>query len=121
MFNDQTKRTAITNWTLAGGKTIVEGGEVGYQYRKSGTTTDRDPLFRQNVLNDSSWVSDRTTNNLVIVEPTHPIFTTPNAITGPITVNNGGSSGWGARDEMTLLNKPGVIRVANWTCNNSSS
>ena len=33
MFNDQAKRTAITNWTLAGGKTIVEGGEVGYQYR----------------------------------------------------------------------------------------
>ena len=53
--------------------------------------------------------------------PTHPIFTTPNAITGPITVNNGGGSGWGARDEVTLLNKPGVIRIANWTwqCNQS--
>ncbi len=115
MFNDLAKRTAITNWTLAGGKTIVDGGEVGYQYRKSGTTTDLDPQFRRNVLNDSAWVSDRTGANLTIVTPTHPLFTTPNTITGPITVNNGGSSGWGARDEMTLLNKAGVIRIANWT------
>ena len=114
MFNDAAKRTAITNWTIAGGKTIVEGGEVGYIYRKSGTTTDLDPLFRQNVLNDSSWVSDRSNNNLVLVSPSHPIFTTPNTITGPITVTNGSSS-YGARDEVTLLNKPGVIRIANWS------
>ena len=114
MFGDAAKRTAITNWTLAGGKTIVEGGEVGYIYRKSGTTTDLDPLFRQNVLNDSSWVSDRSNNNLVLVTPTHPIFTTPNTITGPITVTNGSTS-FGARDEMTVLNKIGVTRIANWS------
>ncbi|MBK7630611.1 MAG: T9SS type A sorting domain-containing protein [Ignavibacteriales bacterium] len=112
MFNDAAKRTAITNWTLAGGKTIVEGGEVGYIYRKS--TSDLDPLFRQNVLNDSAWISDRSSNNLVLVTPTHPIFTTPNTITGPLTVNNGSTS-FGARDEMTLLNKAGVTRIANWS------
>ena len=112
MFNDQTKRTAITNWTLAGGKTIVEGGEVGYQYR---ATSERDLQFRRNVLNDSSWVGDNSGQNLVLSTPTHPIFTTPNTITGPIIVNNGGSSGWGARDEVTLLNKSGVVRIANWS------
>ena len=112
MFNDATKRTAITNWTLAGGKTIVEGGEVGYQYRSSGTL---DQTFRRVVLNDSVWVNDRTGSNLVVATPTHPIFTTPYPISGTITVNNGGSSGWGARDEVTLVNRAGVIRIANWT------
>jgi|GEM_PF-677529 len=112
MFNDQTKRTAITNWTLAGGKTIVEGGEVGWQYR---ATSERDLQFRRNVLNDSSWVGDNSGQNLILSTPTHPMFTTPNAITGPIIVNNGGVSGWGARDEVTLLNKAGVIRIANWS------
>ena len=112
MFNDQTKRTAITNWTLAGGKTIVEGGEVGYQYR---ATSERDLQFRRNILNDSSWVGDNSGQNLILSTPIHPIFTTPNTITGPIIVNDGGSSGWGARDEVTLLNKAGVIRIANWS------
>ncbi|MBE0538725.1 MAG: T9SS type A sorting domain-containing protein [Ignavibacterium sp.] len=118
MFNDQTKRTAITNWTLAGGKTIVEGGEVGYQYRSTGTL---DVQFRRNVLNDSTWVSDRTNDNLVLSTPSHPIFTTPNTITGPITVNNGGAAGWGARDEVTLLNKSGVIRIANWAAGSAAN
>ncbi len=112
MFNDAAKRTAITNWTLAGGKTLVEGGEVGYIYRYGATEVDLQ--FRRNVLNDSAWVSDRSNNNLVLVSPSHPIFTTPNSITGPITVTNGSSS-YGARDEVTLLNKPGVIRIANWS------
>ena len=111
MFNDQTKRTAITNFTLAGGKTIVEGGEVGYQYR---ATAEIDLQFRRNVLNDSAWVSDRSGDNLILSNPTHPIFTTPNSISGPIIVNNAGGFGWGARDEVTLLNKSGVIRIANW-------
>jgi hypothetical protein len=112
MFNDQTKRTAITNFTLAGGKTIVEGGEVGYQYRQ---TSEIDILFRRNVLNDSAWISDRGGDNLVLSDPTHPIFNTPNTITGPIIVNNSGGFGWGARDEVTLLNKTGVVRIANWS------
>jgi hypothetical protein len=118
MFGDQTKRTAITNWTLAGGKTLVEGGEVGYIYRASGTV---DAEFRRNVLNDSSWISDRSNDNLVLSTPTHPIFTTPNAITGPINVNNGGASGYGARDEVTLLNKVGVIRIANWAAGSAAN
>jgi len=118
MFADATKRTAIINWTLAGGKTLVEGGEVGYMYRASGTL---DAEFRRNVLNDSSWVSDRQNDNLVISTPTHPVFTTPNAITGPINVNNGGTNGYGARDEVTLLNKSGVIRIANWAAGNAAN
>jgi hypothetical protein len=118
MFNDQTKRTAVTNFTLAGGKTIVEGGEVGYQYR---ATAEIDLQFRRNVLNDSAWVSDNSGQNLVLSNPAHPIFTTPNSITGPIIVNNAGGFGWGARDEVTLLNKSGVIRIATWSGGNANN
>jgi hypothetical protein len=121
MFNDQTKRTALVNYTLAGGKTIVEGGEVGYQYRKSGSSDILDVNFRRNLLYDSTWVGDNTGQNLVLSSPTHPIFTTPYTITGPITVSDGGSAGWGARDEMTLLNKSGVIRIANWSAGSAAN
>jgi len=114
MFNDLSKRTALVNYTLAGGKTLVEGGEVGYVYRNAGTT-DLHPAFRRNLLLDSVWVSDRTSANLQLVATTHPIFNIPNSITSPITINNGGTSGWGARDEMTVLpGVTGVSRIANW-------
>ena len=115
LLSNATVRTAITNFTLAGGKTLTEGGEVGYAFRLSGTTIDLDPPFRREVLNDSTWVSDRTGASLNVTNPTHPLFTDPNSIPSAITVVNGGSSGWGARDEVTLLPKPGVRRLANWT------
>ena len=119
MFDDQAKRTAVTNFTLAGGKTIVEGGEVGWKYRN---TAEVDVQFRRNVLNDSSWSSDRQNDNLVVSTPSHPIFTTPHSISGTITVNNGGSLGYGARDEVTMLiNKPGVIRIANWVAGSANN
>lgn len=114
-FSNAGKRAAIVNYTLAGGKTLVEGGEVGYIFRKSGTTTDLDPPFRMEVLNDSSWVSDRASANIAITNPSHSMFTDPNGIPGPITVTNSSGNGWGARDEVTLLTKPGVRRVANWS------
>lgn len=114
MFNDQTKRTALINYTLAGGKTLVEGGEVGYQYRKSGSSDILDAAFRRNLLLDSLWVSDRSGANLQIATTTHPIFLIPYTIPTPITVNNGGTSGYGARDEMTVMPTTGIIRIANW-------
>jgi hypothetical protein len=114
-FNDVTKRTALVNYTLAGGKTLVEGGEVGYIYAKSGTTTDLHPTFRRNLLLDSVFVSDRTGANLQIVTTTHSIFKLPYVIPTPITVNNGGTLGYGARDEMTVLpGVAGISRIANW-------
>ena len=115
MFNDVTKRTALANYTLAGGKTLVEGGEVGYIFRKSGTTTDLDPLFRRNLLLDSVWVNDRSGSNLQIATATHSIFKLPYTISTPILINNGGTSGYGARDEMTVLPLSGVVRIANWS------
>jgi len=114
IFNDATKRTALVNYTKNGGKVLVEGGEVGYIYRKQ--TTELDINFRRNLLLDSSWVSDRSGASLQIAVANHPIFTTPNTIPTPITVNNGGTSGYGARDEMTVLpGVAGISRIANWS------
>ncbi|KAB2843814.1 MAG: T9SS type A sorting domain-containing protein, partial [Ignavibacterium sp.] len=68
-----------------------------------------------------TWVSDRSGASIQIVTVTHPIFNSPNSITGPITVNNASGSSWGARDEVTLLNKSGVSRIANWTGGTASN
>lgn len=114
MFADQTKRTALINYTLAGGKTLVEGGEVGYAYRKSGTSDVLDAAFRRNLLLDSIWTSDISGASLQIVNTTHPIFLIPNNISSPMAITNGGTVGYGARDEMTVLPVTGVTRIANW-------
>jgi hypothetical protein len=116
IFGNAAVRAAVVRFTLAGGKTLTEGGEVGYVFRNSGTTTDLDPPFRRAVLNDSSWVSDRTNGNIAVTAPFHPMFNDPNTLPSSITVLNSGGTGWGARDEVTLLpGKPGVRRLANWS------
>lgn len=115
IFSNASVRAALVRFTQAGGKTLAEGGEVGYAFRKSGTTTDLDPPFRMEVLNDSAWVSDRTGASLNVTDISHPLFNDPNSVPSAITILNGGSIGYGARDEVTLLPKPGVRRLANWT------
>ncbi|MGQ9642968.1 MAG: hypothetical protein ACUVT3_03820, partial [Ignavibacterium sp.] len=120
IFNDATKRTALVNYAKNGGKVLVEGGEVGYIYRKQTTEVDVD--FRRNLLLDSTWVSDRSSASLQIAVTNHPIFTTPNTIPTPITVNNGGTTGYGARDEMTVLpGVSGISRIANWSGGNAAN
>ncbi|QQS35331.1 MAG: exo-alpha-sialidase [Ignavibacteriales bacterium] len=114
IFNDITKRTALVNHTLTGGKILVEGGEVGYIYRKAGTI-DLHPEFRRNLLLDSVWVSDRPGLDLQAAITTHPIFNIPNVVSSPMDVVDGGTNNWGARDEMVLLpGVTGISRIANW-------
>ena len=113
MFSDVNKRGALVRRSLAGGKVWVEGGEVGYAYRKSGTSTDADPMFRRLVLHDSTWLSDVSSSNMVVTVPTHPIFTTPNVVSGPVPFP---SSGVGHRDAMQLI--PGDVsarKLAGWS------
>jgi len=113
IFDNLAKRTAIVNYSLRGGKTIVEGGEVGYTYRQSGTTTDKDPYFRNNVLQCSSWVSDMSgTGLLKKTVPGHEMFTMPNYI--PDSLAFTGTS-YGDRDAMRIIpNKPGIYKIAGW-------
>ena len=116
IFNDITKRAALVNYTLNGGKTLVEGGEVGYLFRKD-ESFDIDQNFRRHLLIDSAWISNRVGSNLQIVILNHPIFNIPHNISNPTTIeiNNGGLTGAGARDEVTLLQNAGISRIANWS------
>jgi hypothetical protein len=113
MFDDLAKRTAIVNYNLAGGKVFVEGGEVGWFYRWSSATSDKDPLFRRTILRDSVWHSDLGTAVPIRKRmPDHQIFGFPNAISDPITTTG---TGVGQRDAMrTMLNDPGIFKVASW-------
>jgi len=112
MFDNLAKRTAITNYTLRGGKTLVEGGEVGWIYRASGTTTDLDPYFRQNVLQCSSWVSDVSSAVLKKITPGHPIFTIPNFIPDSLAFTG---TTYGYRDAMRMIpGKSGIYKVSGW-------
>ncbi len=111
-FNDAAKRAALVSRVRGGGKVWVEGGEVGYHYRKSGTTTDLDPPFRRIVLRDSNWISDVSTSNLVITQPSHAIFSTPNQINGPVIIS---STSIYARDAMRLQPNGGGIKLAGWS------
>jgi hypothetical protein len=113
MFADAAKRAALVNRAATGGKIWIEGGEVGYIFRKSGTSTDLDPAFRRAVMHDSTWLSDVSSSNLILTSPTHPMFTTPNPITGPVAFP---SSGAYHRDAMRLI--PGdanARKLAGWS------
>ncbi|RCK73939.1 MAG: Cell surface protein [Ignavibacteriae bacterium] len=111
VFGDVAKRDALRARVASGGKVWVEGGEVGYYYRYQ--TTEIDKNFRQQVLHDSSWLSDVTSSNLVITQPTHPIFTTPNPISSPIAFT--GTSIY-SRDAMRLMpGDPGAYKIAGWS------
>ena len=113
MFNDAAKRAALIARVNAGGKVWIEGGEVGYIYRKSGSSTDLDPPFRRTVLRDSLWLSDVTSANLVITQPSHRLFTTPHAISSPIPLP---SSGVYHRDAMRLMPGDSYARkLAGWS------
>ncbi len=112
IFNDAARRAALVARSRSGGKIWVEGGEVGYVYRKSGTL-DLDPPFRREVLHDSNWVSDVSSSNMVLTVPSHPIFTTPNIITGPVPFPG---SGIYHRDAMRLLpGDAGAKKIAGWS------
>jgi hypothetical protein len=113
MFNDATKRAALVARANSGGKIWVEGGEIGYAYRKSGTTTDLDPPFRRGVLHDSLWISDVSSASLVITQPTHPVFTTPYVIPSPVSF---ATTGIGVRDAMRLQpGDPNARKIAGWS------
>ncbi len=111
VFGDAAKRNALVNRALTGGKIWIEGGEKDYVFRWQ--TTQVDVNFRRHVLHDSSWLSDVTSSNLVITQPSHAIFNTPNPITGPVAFTG---TGIGVRDAMRLIpGDIGAYKVAGWS------
>ncbi len=110
IFNDQTKRDAIRNFAnTPGKKTWVEGGEVGYFFRSTGTN---DQLFRQQVLFTDTWVSDASTALLNKKIASHPINSTPNSIPDNVAFTG---TGIGVRDVMRVLPGARVFPVSTWS------
>ncbi|MDI6804396.1 MAG: M20/M25/M40 family metallo-hydrolase [Bacteroidota bacterium] len=111
VFGDAAKRNALVNRALTGGKIWIEGGEKDYIFRWQTTQVDVD--FRRHVLHDSSWLSDVTTSNLVITQPSHAIFNTPNPISGPVAFTG---TSVRVRDAMRLIpGDVGAYKVAGWS------
>ncbi|MBZ0199893.1 MAG: T9SS type A sorting domain-containing protein [Ignavibacteriaceae bacterium] len=120
-FDNLPKRTALVRYTLNGGKTLVEGGEVGWIYRYSSASSDKDPQFRRNLLLDSSWVSDYSNGSLMPIIPAHTLFNQPNQLTGPFAVTNYSGSSYASRDVMRMLpGKRGIVKAAGWISGSSS-
>jgi len=110
IFNDQGKRDAIRNYAnKEGKKTWVEGGEVGYYYRSTGTN---DQLFRQEVLFTEAWVSDASSGLLNKKIASHPINSYPHAIPDNIEFTG---TGFGIRDAMKVLPGARVFPVSTWS------
>jgi subtilisin-like proprotein convertase family protein len=76
---DATYRSALESFVTAGGKLLIEGGEVGYD----ALSTPSYPSFAATVLHAVDWQHD-SSGNLVVFDQTHALTTFPNVIT-PIT------------------------------------
>jgi carboxypeptidase D len=74
-------RTAIESYVAAGGKLLIEGGEIGYDACSSPSY----PTFRDNVLHVTQWRVDNA-GALARYTPTHPIATTPNELPASFSV-----------------------------------
>ncbi len=84
-----TLKADMTSFVDAGGKLLIEGGEIGFNNR-----TDTD--FSTRVLHMQTWKSDIVAN-LTIEDGTHPVMSTPNSITSSIHV---AYSGYGDSDSV---------------------
>jgi hypothetical protein len=85
-------RNALIAYSQNGGKFIVEGGEVGWNWRN-------DPNVMNHLLHSSSWNTDNAgALQLVGSQANHPIVTTPNQLPPSIAITY---TGYGSEDAMT--------------------
>jgi len=82
-LSNEPNRTALENYITAGGKLLIEGGEVGYD----ALSYPGYPTFAANVLHASSWGGDDS-GNLGIVSgmESHPVASTPNTLPSAIGI-----------------------------------
>jgi predicted small secreted protein len=91
---NQFYRNALAAYSMAGGKFIVEGGEVGYDWRN-------DVFVKTYITHLDSWSTDDAgTMHLVSGLSNHPMVNQPNVLPPSIGINY---SGWGSQDAMTPL------------------
>jgi len=102
-LDDAAFRTALSNYTAAGGHLLMEGGEVGYDWQYA------DPTFAQNVLHVADWEHDQS-GNVTVADASHTLMTTPNTITGPFELTY---SGYG--DSDALVPTADAVMAGNWS------
>jgi hypothetical protein len=90
-------RTALESHVAAGGKLLIEGGEIGYDALR----TPGYPSFAANVLHVSAWRTDNAGNLQRRPEQaTHPLATTPNALPQTLAL---AYDDYGDEDAVTAL------------------
>ncbi|MCK4527777.1 T9SS type A sorting domain-containing protein, partial [candidate division WOR-3 bacterium] len=82
--------TKLINWVDKNGKLLIEGGEVGYDWR--GTS------FGGQVLHITGWDSDNA-GNLPKQDATHPLTNIPNVLPATLGITY---TGWGDEDAVVL-------------------
>ena len=97
-------RTALEAYVAAGGKLLIEGGEVAYD----AVSYPGYPTFATNVLHSADWNGD-SSGNLTVYDGTHPVTTFPNTI-GTITFTY---SNYG--DQDASIPTADAVTVCSWT------
>jgi len=83
-------RTYLEDWVEDGGKLLIEGGEISYDW------DDEDTLFARTVLHTSDWGGDNSGSlNLVRAQGDHPIANIPNPLPSTIEITY---TGYGDQD-----------------------
>ena len=100
----QSYRDALESYVAAGGKLIVEGGEVAYDSE----SYPGYPTFCANVLHVLDWTHD-SSGNVTVANSSHPVTTFPNVI-GTITM---GYSNYGDADASVPTSDAEM--VCNWS------
>ncbi len=94
-YADQ-RRQELLAYLDAGGKVFFEGGELGWDAQSS----SGDLNFAQHALHINDWDSDNPMD-MQLIQPTHPLATTPNAL--PMLIpRNDVSSTFGDGDALTI-------------------
>ncbi|MFC1888937.1 M14 family zinc carboxypeptidase [Thermodesulfobacteriota bacterium] len=99
-------RSALVDYVVAGGRLLLEGGEIGYDHWD-------DANFAANVMHISSWYVDNS-GNLQVLDGAHPVASVPNTLPATITHSY---SNYGNQDAVAV--RAEATAVLGWT--NSSS
>ena len=91
-LDNSTYRNALITYAQNGGKFIIEGGEVGWDWRN-------DPGVMNSLLHSGSWGGDNVgTLNLISTFSNHPIVNEPNVLPHAIPIVY---TGYGSEDAMS--------------------
>ena len=89
-LSDTALRTALVDYTTAGGHLLLEGGEVAYSH-------NGDAAFAADVMHVSAWNGDQS-GDLVVSDPGHAVASTPQSLPSPLPVSY---AGYGDQDAVT--------------------